>query len=207
MTAHFHVPLDLPHAARVASRIASMLERQLGTLETAEASNAGSLHESASGVEGSRQASNAGRDESRLDAGERAELDRRVQQAAERALRDGPRRGGRSSGLSLPGLALGRRRLPASRETALQISEDLVTLLWPYHIRGSNPPDAEARLIRSRAADHARELVRQIEELELGHDRLGQRVRNLFECLELGVEGAIISLLAGENPDSLQRPG
>jgi hypothetical protein len=40
----------------------------------------------------------------------------------------------------------------------------------------------------------------------LGHDRLGQCVRNFFECLELGREGAAISLRAGENPRSMQRP-
>ena len=37
-------------------------------------------------------------------------------------------------------------------------------------------------------------------------DRLGQLVRNYFECLELGAEGAEISLRAGEDPRSLQRP-
>ena len=46
----------------------------------------------------------------------------------------------------------------------------------------------------------------EIERLKLGSDRLGQHVRNLFECLELGEEGAQISLRAGENPNSVQRP-
>jgi hypothetical protein len=40
----------------------------------------------------------------------------------------------------------------------------------------------------------------------IADDRLGQAVRNLFECLELGEEGAEISLRAGENPDSALRP-
>ena len=45
-----------------------------------------------------------------------------------------------------------------------------------------------------------------IERLHIGDDRLGQAVRNFFECLGLGVEGARLSLLAGENPDSALRP-
>ena len=50
-------------------------------------------------------------------------------------------------------------------------------------------------------------LVDHIERDQLGHDRLGQGIRNLFECLELGREGAVISLRAGEDPRSFQRPG
>ena len=46
----------------------------------------------------------------------------------------------------------------------------------------------------------------EIEKAGAGADRLGQQVRNLFECLELGEEGAAISLRAGENPRSLLRP-
>jgi hypothetical protein len=45
-----------------------------------------------------------------------------------------------------------------------------------------------------------------IEALGVGEDRLGQNVRNLFECLGLGQEGAEISLRAGEDPRSLMRP-
>ena len=45
-----------------------------------------------------------------------------------------------------------------------------------------------------------------IEKNKLGGDRLGQAVRNLFECLALGEEGAAISLRAGENPRSTLRP-
>jgi hypothetical protein len=52
----------------------------------------------------------------------------------------------------------------------------------------------------------ARELVALLEPTRLKGDRLGQLIRNLFECLELGKEGAEISLRAGENPNSLQRP-
>jgi hypothetical protein len=45
-----------------------------------------------------------------------------------------------------------------------------------------------------------------IEEDGLQSDRLGQWVRNLFECLEKAEEGLEISLRAGEDPNSLQRP-
>jgi hypothetical protein len=82
----------------------------------------------------------------------------------------------------------------------------LVDLLAPYYESDENPrPDIAAR-VRQQAADLGRILVDQVEIGRLGHDRLGQCVRNLFECLELGREGAAISLRAGEKPDSMQRP-
>ena len=56
------------------------------------------------------------------------------------------------------------------------------------------------------AFDLVYQLVDEIERHALGEDRLGECIRNLFECLELGAEGAVLSLRAGENPDSLQRP-
>ena len=49
-------------------------------------------------------------------------------------------------------------------------------------------------------------IVDDIERLGVGDDRIGQAVRNFFECLELGEEGARISLRAGENPKSALRP-
>ncbi len=69
-----------------------------------------------------------------------------------------------------------------------------------------NPPMKAAIVLRDRAAVLARRLVDHIEQAGLGNDRLGQCVRNLFECLELGLEGVSISLRAGENPKSFQRP-
>ena len=52
----------------------------------------------------------------------------------------------------------------------------------------------------------ARELVQAIVEDERARgDRLGQCVRNLFECLGLPNEGRRVSLACGENPDSLMR--
>ncbi len=59
---------------------------------------------------------------------------------------------------------------------------------------------------RRSAAALARLVVDDIEKSGVGYDRLGQAVRNLFECLALGEEGASQSLRAGENPGSLMRP-
>ncbi len=89
-----------------------------------------------------------------------------------------------------------------ARETAAELLE----LLTPLLELGDTPPDPVAVSTRDRAALLGRRLVDHIEASGLGHDRLGQCVRNLFECLELGREGAIISLRAGEDPNSFQRP-
>lgn len=52
----------------------------------------------------------------------------------------------------------------------------------------------------------ARELVNAIVDDERARsDRLGQCVRNLFECLGLPHEGRRVSLSCGEYPDSLMR--
>jgi hypothetical protein len=83
----------------------------------------------------------------------------------------------------------------------------LIELLEPYRLEGENPSDAaESRRVVDEAARLGREVVDAVERLKLGSDRLGQAVRNLFECLELGQEGAQISLRAGENPNSALRP-
>ena len=71
---------------------------------------------------------------------------------------------------------------------------------------GDEPPESEAREAAEEAAALGRRIVDEIERLEVGEDRLGQNVRNLFECLGMGEEGAAISLRAGENPGSLLRP-
>lgn len=83
---------------------------------------------------------------------------------------------------------------------------ELAALLAPVYLAGENPPPSEAEALCVRAAAIGRRVVDRIEEANAGHDRLGQCVRNLFECLELGEEGAAISLRAGENPNSLARP-
>ncbi len=92
------------------------------------------------------------------------------------------------------------------RGAAADLSGRLVALLDPWREAESNPPPEEAGRVVREAAALAREIVDVVEQAKLGHDRLGQAVRNLFEVLELGEEGAAISLRAGENPDSVLRP-
>jgi hypothetical protein len=125
--AHFQIPLDLPHAGRLADRILNLLERYTG-----------------------------------------------------------------EKGVDAP--------------DALDTAERLSNLLFRFSAEDENPPEAEAMTVRDEAAALARELVDRLEADNISLDRLGQYVRNLFECLELGEEGAEISLRAGENPNSLQRP-
>jgi hypothetical protein len=87
---------------------------------------------------------------------------------------------------------------------AVDAAERLWNLLFRYTGEDDNPP--EAMTIRDEAAAIGRDLVDGIVAAGLTSDRMGQLIRNLFECLELGEEGAAISLTAGENPNSLQRP-
>lgn len=89
---------------------------------------------------------------------------------------------------------------------AIEAAERLWNLLFRYSGGDDNPPEKEAIAVRDEAAAIARELVDAVIAAGLTSDRLGQLVRNLFECLELGKEGSEISLLAGESPNSLQRP-
>jgi hypothetical protein len=64
-------------------------------------------------------------------------------------------------------------------------------------------PAEEAALAAADAlADRARALVAAILDTPVRSDRLGQHVRNLFECLGLAEEGAALSLECGERPDS-----
>jgi hypothetical protein len=51
-------------------------------------------------------------------------------------------------------------------------------------------------------AERARRVVAGIVEGGTRSDRLGQHVRNLFECLGLAAEGAELSVRCGERPDS-----
>ena len=124
---HFDIPLDLPHAGRVASRIVRLLERHC--------------------------------DEHGLEA-----------------------------------------------EELLDVAEKLDVLLSKYVQEEENPYPGEAQEAREEAAALGRRLVTALEAADIRGDRLGQYVRNLFECLALGKEGAEISLRAGEDPGSLQRP-
>jgi hypothetical protein len=104
-------------------------------------------------------------------------------------------------------LILPARGSPEGAEAAARrTAADILELLEPCMEMDENPPGKAGLQIRDKAAVLGRQLVDQIEGGGIGFDRLGQCVRNLFECLELGPEGAEISLRAGENPRSLQRP-
>jgi len=94
----------------------------------------------------------------------------------------------------------------AEYEDASALAERLATMLDPYLRTGENPRKDEAKRVAEEAAFITRALVEAIVDAGIESDRIGQCVRNIFECLELGEEGAAISLRAGESPDSLQRP-
>jgi hypothetical protein len=91
-------------------------------------------------------------------------------------------------------------------DTIRKTARDIEELLAPCLELDENPEAVVAWRLRDEAAALGRKLVDQIEQEKAGHDRLGQCVRNFFECLELGREGAVISLRAGEDPKSFQRP-
>ena len=85
-------------------------------------------------------------------------------------------------------------------------AEELLEPLLVYQLSQDYSANITTYQVRDRAAERGRKLAEGIAASGLGRDRLGQCVRNLFECLELGEEGASLGLLAGENPDSMQRP-
>ena len=91
-------------------------------------------------------------------------------------------------------------------EAGLRLAGELFSLLEPYRDKEENGSSEEAERTRQEAAALGRKLVDVIEAGKLGSDRLGQAIRNLFECLEFGEEGATLSLRAGENPNSTLRP-
>jgi hypothetical protein len=68
-----------------------------------------------------------------------------------------------------------------------------------------DPPFAQALDEADRLAGLARALVEAVLNTSCRGDRLGQSVRNLFECLGLPQEGADLALRCGEAPDSLLR--
>jgi hypothetical protein len=68
-----------------------------------------------------------------------------------------------------------------------------------------DPSAEEAVPAADAAAQVARQMVATLLETPLRSDRLGQHVRNLFECLGLADEGATLSLQCGERPDSPMR--
>lgn len=93
---------------------------------------------------------------------------------------------------------------PEADELLSQVQE-LHDLIGKYEGE-EEPIETEGQQVAEAAVVSARKLVDEIEKLSLGEDRLGQTVRNLFECLGFAEEGAEISLRAGEDPNSLMRP-
>ena len=83
---------------------------------------------------------------------------------------------------------------------------DLIGLLEPWRDQEENGPADEAERVRQEAAALGRRIVEDSEGSAYRSDRLGQAIRNLFECLAMGQEGAELSLRAGENPNSTLRP-
>ncbi len=69
----------------------------------------------------------------------------------------------------------------------------------PYE---DDPPFERALQAADEVAERARSLVTALLATQVRSDRLGQHVRNLFECLGLAEEGASLSLDCGERPDS-----
>lgn len=91
-------------------------------------------------------------------------------------------------------------------DAVLETAEAMSNLLFRYSANDENPEGEEGQRVREEAAQLGRQLVDELERASIAGDRLGQFIRNYFECLELGEEGARISLRAGEDPRSLQRP-
>jgi hypothetical protein len=75
------------------------------------------------------------------------------------------------------------------------------------YLRGfdEDPAFEQAIAAADAAAEHGRALAAAIMATTARGDRLGQSVRNLFECLGLAAEGARLSLECGERPDSALR--
>ncbi len=86
------------------------------------------------------------------------------------------------------------------------VAAELASKLMIYRYAEDNPPADESAEVVSEVLPLARKLVDRIQMDEVRQDRIGKAIRNLFECLEQGEEGALLSVRAGENPDSLQRP-
>ena len=84
-----------------------------------------------------------------------------------------------------------------------ELLAELDRCLRPYP---EDPPEAEAKVAAEEAAGVAGRVVEEITRAGYQGDRLGQCVRNLFECLGLAAEGAELSLRCGERPDSPLRP-
>ena len=98
---------------------------------------------------------------------------------------------------------------PGKANEAINAAVELTDFLRPFKMLDDNPAPVSAEETKATVAEAARlarVLVDAIEAGGFGDDRLGPAIRNLFECLTLGEEGARQSLRAGENPDSALRP-
>jgi hypothetical protein len=102
-------------------------------------------------------------------------------------------------------LYLGSRLEPVPVEET-QIIACLVALDDQLGRHAVDPPEDVAARVADAAAEEARRLVQEIVRAGYRGDRLGQTVRNLFECLGYPEEGAALSLRCGERADSPLRP-
>lgn len=96
-----------------------------------------------------------------------------------------------------------REPVPVEETQVREHIEALYELLGPHT---EDPPAKVALPLAARAAERARLLAEEIARAGYTGDRIGQCVRNLFECLGLPAEGAALSLTCGERPDSPLRP-
>ena len=93
--------------------------------------------------------------------------------------------------------------VPVEETQVPEILGELDKILRPFP---TDPPAAQAIPAAKAAAEQARRLVAEMVTAGYKGDRLGQCIRNLFECLGLPEEGAALSLECGERPDSPLRP-
>ena len=93
----------------------------------------------------------------------------------------------------------------AARDGGTVLHEAFDALERELRLFDEDPVAVEALATADRAAALGRTLVDTILETPARSDRLGQHVRNLFECLGLFEEGATLSLQCGERPDSPMR--
>jgi len=85
---------------------------------------------------------------------------------------------------------------------AMALHDAFETLARQAQVFDEDPPEKEAIVAADALAAHGRALVAAIVETTARGDRLGQLVRNFFECLGLAEEGAQLALRCGERPDS-----
>ena len=96
-----------------------------------------------------------------------------------------------------------RDPVPVEETQVREHIEALYELLGPHT---EDPPADIAAQVATQAAAQARRLAEEIARVGYTGDRIGQCIRNLFECLGLPAEGAALSLRCGERPDSPLRP-